>query len=147
MATDLAALKTALETDTRYDAAVRSGKNSILLILLKEEEAGQTVFRAVTSEDVLDAIGDGVRGLTGVQLEMLRLYTSREFVDFRKTAIRAELREIFSGNASALTRLKTVESQVRSYGEGFGGIVSFRDLWKVLPGISKSYMAKYKARR
>jgi len=146
MAIDLASLKTALENGARYDVAVRSGKNSVLLSLLREEEAGKTVFRSVSSEDVLEAIGDGVRGKSALQLELLRLYTSKENVDFSKAAIRTELRQIFTGQTVVLSRLQVLSSRTRSYSEAFGGDVSLRDLWAVLPDISKSYMAQYKAR-
>ena len=148
MATDLVALKAALERDTRYDAAVRAGKNRDLLNLLGEDEAGQVQFLSMPSEDVLESIGDGVRTLTQYQRETLRLFTARATVDFRKPAIRAEIREVFAGNTAVLNRLRGVAQRTRTFGEAFtdGGAVSLRDLWAVLKDISKSYMAQYIAR-
>ena len=71
MPIDLAALKTALETDARYDATVRSGDNRSLLALLNDDEAGQTLPQIVQSDEVMDAIGDGIRGLTSEELVTL----------------------------------------------------------------------------
>lgn len=146
--TDLIALKTALENDARYDTVVRSGKNSAVLALLNDDEVGQTRFLVVPIDDVLEAIGDGVRGLTAAQRETLKLFTVRDTVDFRKSAIRTEIREVFSGNATVLTRLQTVAQRTRTYGEAFtdSGAISLRDLWDVLKDIPKSYMAQYLAR-
>ena len=148
MSIDLVALETALETDPRYDVAVRAGKNRDLLALLNEAETGQTVFQAVAKDDVLEAIGDGVRSRTAAQIEALRLYTSGEQVDFRKPAIRTELQEIFTGNQPVQDRLRALATRTPSYGEAFGegSEVTLSDLWKVLPQIPKSYMAQYLAR-
>lgn len=147
MAIDFAALKTALETDPRYDTAVRAGKNRELLALLDQEEAGQTVFKSVPVDEVREAIGDGVRGLTAAQIQVLRLFVSEQGeVDFRKAATRAEIREIFTGNTTVLGRLQAVATRTRTYGEAFGGTVALHDLWVVLKQIPKSYMATYIAR-
>ena len=146
MPVNLVALKTALESDPRYDSAVRSGKNRELLALLSAPEPGATVFQAVPKDDVLEAIGDGVRPLTPSQLETLRLYTSGDQVDFRRLGIRTEIQEIFRGNQPVLDRLTAVSERTRSYGEAFGDDVTLRDLWAVLKQIPKSYMAQYLAR-
>lgn len=139
--TDLQALKTALETDPRYDVAVRAGKNRDLLNLLNEPEVEQFQFLIVPTDDVLEAIGDGVRGLTVEQRETLRLFTAREFVDFRKPAIRTEVREVFTGNTAVLNRLRAVAQRTRTYGEAFGGTVTSRDLGIALKGVAKSMTA------
>ena len=146
MPVDLDALKTALENDPRYDSAVRTGQNRELLNLLKDPETGQTVFQSVPKDDVLEAIGDGVRSLTTAQIETLSLYMSGEQVDFRKPPIRTELQQIFTGNTAVLDRLQTLEVRTRAYGEAFGGEATLRDLWVVLKQIPKSYMAQYLAR-
>ncbi len=148
MPVDLVALEEALENGSRYDAAVRSGKNSQILALLNEDEAGQTQFLVVPTDDVLEAIGDGVRGLTAAQRETLRLFTARDIVDFRKKAIRDEIQEVFSGKAVVQTRLQAVAQRTRTYGEAFtdGEAISLRDLWAVLKDVPKSYMAQYLAR-
>ena len=98
------------------------------------------------SEDVLDAIGGGIRNLTPQQLETLRIFTGRERVDFRKQGVRSELRQIFAGKRDVLDRLQTVGSRTATYGDRFGGRVALRDLWAVLKDIPKSYMAQYIAR-
>jgi len=143
MATDLVALKTALETDMRYDTVVTGGRNRELLVLLAAEEPGQTVFLSVPSAEVLDAIGDGVRSLTTEALAVLRLYTGGAEVDFRKAAIRAELLQVFAGQGAVIKRVTAIARRTRTYGEEFNpdGAVSLRDLWAVLKLIPKSYMA------
>jgi len=147
MAIDLVALKTALETDSRYDAAVRSGKNRELLALLNADEVGQTAFNVVPTEDVLDAIGDGVRGMTAAKLQTLRLFTNHPEVDFRKASVRAELLEIFSGNVVVRARISAIAQRDRTFAEGIAGEeVRLKDLWAVLKDIPKSYMATWLAR-
>ncbi len=143
---DIAALTTALDTEPRYNAAVMGGRNRELLALLNADEAGETIFLEVSSEDLLEAIGDGVRGLSATQLETLRLYTSRETVDMRKPALRAELLQMFGGNANARTRISDAVSRTKTYGEAFGGEVTLGDLWAALRGVTKSYMAQQIAR-
>lgn len=145
MAKDFNALKVELENSARYDTAVRGKSLQPLMALLNEEEIGQRVFRATPAEDVREAIGDGVRSLTADQKATLRLFIgSDNLVDFRKPAIRAEIREVFSGKTDVLTRLRTVAQRTRTYGEAFGfEQVRKEDLWRVLPQIFKSYMAEY----
>lgn len=146
MPIDLDTLANTLATDSRYDIAVISGKNQDLLALLGEAETGKTVFRSVPKDDVLEAIGDGVRTLTTTQIEMLCLYASGGEVDFRKPAIYAEIGQIFAGNQDVLDRLRVIATRTPSYGEAFKGEVTLRDLWAVLKQIPKSYMATYLAR-
>ena len=146
MAIDYTALQTALETDIRYNSAVVSGKNNDLLNLLNDDETGQTVFQVVTTDDLLDAIGSGVRTLTSDKLQTLQLYIGKDNVDFTKASIRAEINEIFAGQLTVQSGITTLSSRTRSYGEGFGGTIELRDLWVVLPNIAKSYMANYIAR-
>ncbi len=138
---DLVELKIALETDPRYDNAVRTGKNRELLALFAADTTGLT-FLKVGPEDVMDAIGDGVRGLTAEQREILLLFTSGEAVDFRKVATRTEIRQVFDSKAAVLARLQAVGSRTATFGDAFGDSpVSLRDLWAVLRDIPKSYMA------
>lgn len=146
MPIDYTALQTALETDMRYDLAVRGGINRDLLNLLNEDEAGQTVDQIVTTDELLDTIGSGVRPLTVDALGTLQLYTNKDNVDLTKPSILAEILAIFTGQSAVQNRITTLSSRTRSYGEGFGETISLRDLWQVLPNISKSYMANYIAR-
>lgn len=139
--TDLIALKAALETDARYDAAVRAGKNRDLLSLLDDPEPGETQFLVVPSGDVLEAIGDGLRAATA--RELIGLFTARDTVDFTKVATRTEVREALQSSPDAQTRLDAVMSRPRTYGEAFTDeeAIILRDLWAVLKDIPKSAMA------
>lgn len=147
MAKDYTALTTFLDAAPAFDAEVRNKSLQPLIAKLNSPEAGQTGFQVVSSDDVLEAIGNGVRSLTAQQLQRLQLFTSREEVDFNRQRIRGEMRDIFSGNTAVLDRLQALASRTKNYCEAFGfDSVSKRDLWKVLPNISKSYMAEYLAR-
>ncbi len=148
MAKNYQALTTELQSRARYNSAVRGKSLQPLLALLNEEESGKTVPRSVPSIDVREAIGDGIRGLSASQIQTLRLMIPESGeVDFRRTAISDEIREVLTGKANALTRLQTLATRTRTYGEAFGfERVTKRDLWKVLPNIPKSYMATYLAR-
>ncbi len=142
MTIDLEALRIELGTSPRYDSVVRLGRNRELLALLDEDEAGQNTFLVVNSEEVLEAIGDGLETLTAaVAVEKLRLLTARQTVDFNKQAIRGQLRGIFAGNQLVLDRLQAVGSRTATHAERFGGKVSLRNLWALLKDIPKSYMA------
>ena len=145
MAIDLAALKTALETDSRYDAAVKAGKNRDLLTLLNASEPARTKIVTTTRDDVMEAIGDGIRTLTSMEVETLSLLLGVDTVDFTKAGILSEIENIFSANATVLSRLRALHTVSRTYGEAFAGepgdVVTNRDLGAVLSQIPKSYMA------
>ncbi len=147
MAIDYVALQAALENDARYDSAVRGGRNRELLALLNAPETGRSVFQVVNTDDLLDAIGDGVRALTANQRETLKLYLAKETVDFTKANILTEIQNLFATQPVVLNRITAIASRPRSFGEAFGGEVTLRDLWKVLPNITKSYMVSYIAGR
>lgn len=131
----------------RYDTAVVSGKNRILLALLDEDEQpAKTVFRSVPAEDVREAIGDGVRGMTADQIQLLRLYVGGDGnVDFAKTNIRTEIRTIFTGNQPVLDRLQAVATRPKKYCDNCGGQPALKQLFEALRLISKSYLATYMA--
>ena len=159
MAVDLAALKAELE-DPRYDAAVTSSKNRDILALLGEDVPGQMVFRAVPAQDVREAVGDGVRSLTAVQVQILRLFAGGDGdVDFTRAAIRDEIQQLFIEtplsrwtlsklfpNRPVLARLQALVTRNRRYCDSCGGMPTLRDLWAALRQIPKSYMAQYFAR-
>lgn len=140
MTIDLAALKTALETDPRYDADVRAGRNRNLVILLDDPEVGKTKVLKVGGEDVLNAIGEGVRGLIDKDRETLRLFTDRIDIDFSKPSIDAEIREIFKTDTDVLARLDTLTKRTQTYGEAFGGTISIDDIRLSVRQISKSFI-------
>ena len=148
MAKDYSALTTELDSNSRYDIAVRGKSLRPLMALLNAEQSGQTVAQAVSSDDVREAIGDGIRGLSAAQIQTLRLMIPDDGqVDFRKANIRNEIREVLTGKTAALTRLQAIATRTRTYGEAFGfERVTKQDLWKVLPNIPRSYMATYLAR-
>lgn len=147
MTKDFGGLKTLLETNAAFDTDVRGKSLQPVLAMLNGDESGESRFVAVLSDDVLDAVGDGVRALTSAQLATLQLYTSRDVVDFQKSSIRVEMREIFATQPAVQARLAAIASRTRTFAEGLGfSSVTKEDLWKVLPLIFKSYMAEYRRR-
>ncbi len=147
MIKDFAGLQAFLESDVDFDTAVRGKSIRPLLAQLNDSGPGTSIFQQVVSEEVLDAIGDGTRGLSAQELARLQLYTSRDEIDFTKPAIRAEIDEIFVGNTRVLASLATVSSRSETHGNVFGfDPVVKEDLWQILPNIAKSYMAVYRAR-
>lgn len=146
MGKDFAGLKTLLETPA-FDTVVRGKSLQPIMAILNSDEAGQTQFLSVPSDDVLDAIGDGVRTLTAEKLATLQLFTSRNEVNFQKQSVRREIRDIFSDNTTVQDRLAAIASRTRTFAEGLGfASITKEDLWKVLPLIFKSYMAEYQRR-
>jgi len=146
VAVDLIALKVALESDPRYDVAVRVGKNRDLLRLLDEEELGQSLSLVVSRDAVLEAIGSAIRTMTPDNHEILNIYITSDTVDFRRSTVLPELLStVVDVDGGAVFRLLEVAHRTRTYGEAFGDRVSLRDLWAVLPKIPKSYMATRKA--
>ncbi len=143
---NLQTLKTALETDPRYKAAVENGSNSTLLELLGEDHPTEKVGQTLSRDEVLEAIGPGLRALTGDALNRLRILTAGDTVDFSRQGVRDEVEAIFAADAGALTRIRNVAGRSKSNGEAAaGGQVTLRDLWKVLPQIPTSHHAKYLA--
>ncbi len=143
MVKDYPGLQAELETNIpRYDAAVRAGNNSTLVDLLNEDETGQTIAVARSSDDVREAIGDGIRGLTAAQIQTLRLMIPENGeVDFSRVAIRDEIREVLDGKTAALARLQTLATRTRTYGEAFGfERVSLNDVRQVVRLIAKSFI-------
>lgn len=158
MAQDFAALKTALETDARYDAAVRhdpiantGGKSlqPIMALLNAEDPSGAYVYEDVLVADVLDAApANKLKNLTTVDRARLQvLKQGGDIVALSRSGIRTELLDVFGVTEDQLaTGIPSVRRKPR-YGEAFGfKTVTKQDLWKVLPQIAKSYMAQYLAR-
>lgn len=141
MPINLTALKAALESNPRYDTAVRTGKNRVLLQLLGDLEPGQSIFRLASRDDVLEAVGDSIRTMTAVRRETLSLYLVDAQVDFRRLTTFSEIMETVADDMTAGLRIAAIASTPRTYGEAFSGEVTLRDLWAVLIQIPKSYMA------
>jgi len=140
MPIDLAALKTELETNSRYDATVVSGNNSGTTALLAELETGQTTFVTTTVNEVREAVGDGIRSLSAAKIQALRFLVGegQSGVDFSVPAIRQELADIFIGQAAVIARLTALASRPRTYGEAFGGQVALNDVRVAVKQIAKS---------
>ncbi len=136
------ALKGELETADRYDSAVVAGRNSELVELLNEEEEGEVITVSVSSDDVREAIGNGIRGLSATQIQTLRLMIPENGqVDFSRAGIRNEIREVLTGKAAALARLTALATRPRTYGEAFGyERVGLTDVRQAVRQIAKSFI-------
>ncbi len=148
MAEDFNALKTALETDARYDAAVVSGSNSETQALLNEiDDLAAFVFDDVPVEDVQEAAGQAkMAALTSDQRGRLqgirqRGQTGKDFVATSKDATRAELLDIFGiSEAQLIVGVPAVQHRP-THGEAFGFVgVSLGTVRKAMRQIDKSYI-------
>ena len=147
---DLAALKTALENDVRYDADVVAGWNGNLLVLLKQQDPTATkVWREVPGKVVRRLIAPGIKTLTVDQRERLKLLVGADGnVDASDVDVRSEFQDIFSGQPAIITALRAVAEVRPCYCEGFGfdvGEMTLHVLWGVLRSIPKSQLARYLA--
>ena len=148
MAKDYAALKTALETDTKYDAALTGGNNGALRRLLMEpDEALTKRWRPISVDDFLDAIaGDS---LTPEQEERVRTYTQgRSSISVHKPNVRAWCMANFS--ATALQNLRALSEQDGRLIDAFftddDSHISKREIQQVVALIGKAYINQAAAR-
>lgn len=140
---DSTVLAAALDSDPRYNAALNTGSNTELVGLLNALD-GQKVFKPLTRDEALDAIGDGVR--TPAKAETLDLLL-REGLP---TATRlTEVVDLLNSpadptNGAAATRLQAAAEKDRTYGEVLGfdraGLSDVREAVKL---IRSSYYNKY----
>ncbi len=141
---DFAALKTALETDPRYDAAVVGGQNSATVGLLNEIETGQTIITDVTRRVALKAFKDAIRALSQQELIRLQLLMASADEDIVRTSdadIRDEIVNIFGGASDAVTRLTAAAMRSRTYGEAFGfSPATLNDVRQIVRLIAKSFI-------
>lgn len=120
MAEDFAALRTALATNVRYDAHVRSGNNGGLVELLRALEPGQTVLVDISRFDAIKAFKNDIRVRTPQQLQRLRLLMDSDLVGTSDPDVFAELADIFGATSPATARLTVVATQDATYGDAFG---------------------------
>lgn len=143
MAEDFNSLKTALETDLRYDAAVRSGNNGETTRLLNELAVpAQTVITDVPRRAALKAFRDAVRTLTQLQMDRLKLVMGEgEEIATSDSDIRAEIVDIFGVGSPAVTRLSAAATRDATYGDAFGypnvGLNTVREAVRL---IAKSFI-------
>ena len=142
MAEDFAALKTALETDSRYDAAVVSGNNGEVTRLLNEIEPAQTVITDVPRRAALKAFKDAVRTLTQLEMDRLKLVMGEsESIATSDPDIRAEIVDIFGNPSAAVTRLTAAATRDATYGDAFGyPRVSLNTVREAVRLIAKSFI-------
>jgi hypothetical protein len=109
VAKDYAALKAALETDTKYDAAVVGGSNNELKRLLLEPDVGLPKrWHPIRVDDFLDAIAG--ESMTPAQEERVRTYTlNRDWIAVHKPNVRAWCIANFS--AGTLADLQALSQQ------------------------------------
>ena len=160
MAKDFAALQVALDTDPRYDAAVRhdpvlntGGKSlqPIMALLNEEDSTGSFVYSDIPVADIIDAApANKIKNLTAIErarLQLLKQGGDQELVGTSRLGVRTELLDVLGITIAQLaTGVPAVRRRPR-FGEAFGfDRVRKEDLWKVLPQIAKSYTAHYLAR-
>ena len=144
MTEDFDALKNALENDTtRYDTAIREGANGTVVTLLNEVDgAAAFVFHDVPTADVLEAAGQAkLKALSADERARLRIIAGGETLVLSKSAVRAELLDVFGISETQLvTALPAVRSRPQ-YGEAFGyatvGISVVREAVRL---IAKSFI-------
>jgi len=136
---DLAAFITELETNPRYNDTVRRGDNAGTLILLHELEPGKTTFRTVTVAEVRATIGNGVKGLSADNMQLLNFQVPAEGeVDFGQQGVRDAIDEALTGKTGALNRIAAMRSRPRSYGEAFGDQPTLNDIRIAVRQIEKA---------
>lgn len=149
MVEDFDALVTDLTNNSRYEAAVVGGHNSVIVTLLGElEPVGapgppwRTLIQDLSRQDVLSAIRDDLRSLTQQQLGRLRLLfdESDQFVEVSRSEIRAEIQDILP--PAAVLRLAAATTRDRTFGEAFGysPAPSLSVVRKAVRLIAKSYI-------
>ena len=153
MAKDFAALQTALNTDARYDTAVRGKSLQPLMALLNAEDTSTVfVYFDTPIADVLEAAGAvKLKGLTPDERGRLGVLKQRtdagDVVALSKSGVRAEMLDVFGITETQLAAGIPAVRRKALFAEAFGfERVVKEDLWKVLPNIAKSYMAVYLAR-
>jgi hypothetical protein len=141
MAKDLGALKTALETDAIYDAAVVGGSNNEILRLLHAPSGSLPKrWHPIAVDDFLDAIAGET--LTAEQEERIRTYTqNRDMVPVHKANVRTWCIANFS--ASALTALQVLSQQdgrpIDAFFTDDDTTISKQEIRQVVVQISKAF--------
>lgn len=139
--TDLAALRTYIEGDVTLMALLAAGNNGELVRRINETPDAGRVPIVARRDDVLAAIGDGLRLLTDPQLQKLRILMSGETVDFRLQAVQAEVREVFVGQTTVLSRIAQAVTRPKRLADRFGAEeVSLHDVRAVAKAVPSSLL-------
>jgi len=142
MPLDEAALITALETDTAYDADVVAGNNGALVALLNAEDGALPKrWKAIPVDDFRDAIAPEYAGLTAAKRQQIDNYTQNGgSVAVHKPAIRAWLQANFTG--PVLIALRDLAQIEGTPAHAFIGLddtkISLADVRRLVRGIAKS---------
>jgi len=136
---DMNAFVIELATNPRYDDSVRRGDNSLTTKLLHDLEPGKTMFRKVPVAEVRAAIGNGVKGLSADNMQMLNFQVPAEGeVDFSQQGVRDAIDEAFLGKVGLLNKIAVMRSRDRTYGEAFGDQPGLNDVRKAVKQIAKA---------
>jgi len=126
-----------------YAAAVTGGSNSQLLALLNAPHATATVARSVLSSDVLAAVAGAMKGLSATALQRLQVVLAPGTVNFADADTVTEVRDLFTGQTTILTRLVALAKRSKTVAEAAcDSDATLEDLWVVLPLIPTSHHAR-----
>ncbi len=140
---NFAALKTDLENNARYNAAVMSGNNGEATRLLNELAIpAQTVIQDISREAALVAFGDELDALTNAQIGRLRLVVGESGeVNTSRSEVRDRLVNIFGAGSPPIARITASATRDATYGDAFGypqvGLNTVRDAVRL---IAKSFI-------
>ena len=136
---DQAALKTALESDSRYDANVRSGNNGELLRLGLETKAGSAkVWDDISVVDFVDAYGTAPIP-ANVEARLQLIAGEDGTVPTSKPGIRAWFESGVS--ATVKTALQALAEREQTWFEDAGaGRVTLNDIREAVRQIAKSFI-------
>lgn len=135
------ALGTLLDTDARYDAAVRAGSNGLLVGLLNEIETGSTkIWDDIPVDDFLDAIAG--ESLTVQQEARIQTYTqARSVVPTSRANVRTWI-QAQGLSPATLNALKALAEREQTYSEGAGIArgVSLAHVRRAVRRVAKSFI-------
>ena len=148
MAEDFVALTNALATDARYDAAVTSGANSAAVALLNAiDTSAAFVFDDAPIAEILEAAGQArLKALlpeARARLQILKQggALGGEIVATSKSAIRAELLDVFGITEAQLVAGIPAVRRRPIFGEAFGyASVGINTIRKAVRLVAKSFI-------
>ena len=143
MTEDFDALKTALEIDSRYHAAVVSGGNSTVQALVNAVDGTAAfVFDDVPVSDVLEAAGQvRLKALVPVDRSRLQILVRGDSLAMSKDAVRAEFLDVFGITEAQLAAAIPAVRRRPTFGEAFGyKNVSLDTVRQAVRQIAKSFI-------